>query len=149
MIWREAYRPVVHKDFSAPSPLKARSLVGAPVSDEEIQVLAGAVGLNAVPQLGVWQRLFAEDAQGIAGRFQGTFIKKGQEEYLEASVPRSLHAETLLLEPDELWGRALQNEADAQTFCWCRAPKLLVIGLPTEEVWEEILESLNRPIDSR
>ncbi len=146
MAWRDAYRPVVRQDFDAPSLLKARSLAGREVPDPEIQVFCGAMSLNAVPQLGVWQRLFAEDAPGLAGWFQGVFAEAAQEELVEASVPKSLHSETLLITPDSAWVEALQNDFGAQTFCWCRTPKLLVIGLPTEEVWEQILASLSRPL---
>ncbi len=124
MIGRSRLETLVRRSASLPS-LGAR------------QAVIGAVDAAALIQAQVWIRLFAGE-----GRSEDWELAVCQAPGWADLLPPSLHSRVLEL---DAWPEGWEFAASlppGQTFCWSRAGQILMVGLPTEEAWEELVGSL-------
>ena len=125
MIGRSRHNTMVRRDADLPG-LGSRGAV------------IGAVDAAALIQAQVWIRLFA--GEGRSGDWELAVC--GATGW-GALLPPSVHDRVIELDQ---WPEGWEFAASlppGQTFCWSRAGQVLMVGLPTEEAWEELLESLD------
>jgi hypothetical protein len=135
MLWREPYRPQVLEEVSLPS---------SPASS---RIILGAFDLRAQREIGVWLRLLTE--AGLAGATQIVlFGPASMFAAAEAVFPPSLHNQMVHVEDLEGdWRRLLKPENSERSFAMVldgALAKILVIGTPTEEVWDEFQDCVRQ-----
>lgn len=134
MLWKDEYRPVVRYDVRIP-PVQGTLLSGAPTLVRG-GVLIGAFDARS-SEVGVWQRL-------IGGQPPTAFIGVSAED-ATAVTPPSGRASTLVIVNDLAWRTIAvadrPERAFALVFSGERA-QMLVVGAPTEDVWEEFEQRL-------
>ncbi len=124
MLWRESYSPTVIRDR-----------IRTPFSDESL-VYVGSYALEASREVEIWWRLFEQELPG----------------FLVEVVPESLRDEVIALRAPSRHSRIRFDSAALgvidevephRAFCAVvRAgiAELVVIGPPTEEVWDEVCQ---------
>lgn len=124
MIGRSRHNTMVRRGADLPELGQRKAVIGA-VDDE------------AMIKAQVWIRLFA--GEGRAEDWELASVGSRAWEYV---LPPSLHERVIALEEWPQGWEFAEALPLGQTFCWSRAGQLLMVGLPTEEAWEEMLESL-------
>lgn len=124
MLWRTSYEPRVLRDAEAPSGEG---------------LLLGAFDVRAQSEIGVWTRLFDEAGLDYRIRlFRDEWTEK-ERRTVDAVFPPSVRAR-IELATERGWAETVAPDRPERTFAALiqegRA-KMLVIGPPTEEVWEE------------
>ena len=134
MLWREPYRPRVEIDIVVPE------LTG------NASVILGAFDLRAQRELGVWQRLLHEadltkEYRLLLISSPDAPISRGD---AESAFPPSLHSRVdLVADRGRAWRSLVAPDCPERAFAAILAGRLarvLVVGSPTEEVWESFCE---------
>lgn len=126
LLWRSAYEPRVLEGVSVPA---------------EDGVLLGAFDFRAQAELGIWWRLL--ESAGLISqtriRIFSSSWQAADQKTLEAVFPRSWQAQIELVTDDQFWTQLIQPDRPERAFA-ARIKggmaEMLVIGTPTEEVWE-------------
>jgi hypothetical protein len=141
MLWREHYEPVVKQNLVL--PVSKLEWLRGEARDTSHSVWICGFGLNAVADQGVWWRLMQSEFQVDPDVYR-VFIRQDwttkQKRDALASVPPSEHSTTLLMSDSQnSWKNLIQPDKPERGFAVVIKGQLierLVIGPPTEEVWE-------------
>ena len=133
MLWREPYRTRILREVDFPSDFEFAAVVGG-------FSLACDVGRQ------VWSRLiqsdFGADARYGEVVFRPFWTSEERLE-LEAITPLSRLFRTRLLEdPGGAWRTLVEPDSDNQPFSLIHPLRLLMVGPPTEEAWQEFADGL-------
>ncbi len=142
MLWRESYSPVIRRNLTCPAT-QSVALDGL-VSKSSCEVWIGGFGFLAAADQGVWWRLFQSDFRND-GRVKRVYILEsadpGEVQTALSLIPRSeVHRCLLVEDPNHFWSDLIEPDNPARGFTAIienGSIPLLVVGPPTEEVWEE------------
>ena len=146
MLWREHYNPRILSNTQMPE-VEFEWLKGETRSIHNI-VLVGGFGLAAVADQGIWLKLFDEAFPGDPNVFRAYIATqwsfKNKRDAM-AVVPPSQHGATLLItDPLHGWTDLVKPERVDRGFAAIvheKTIKLLMIGPPTEETWDEFRDA--------
>lgn len=133
MRWRDAYQPIVAHDITCPTL--------TPPENSRLAWLGG-FDLRCISELGVWLRLFED-----AGYQPGIRLFLDASQPLEAVLPPSVFARTMVSGPIADWRQLIQPDRPERSFAVLgdgSTIEMLVVGPPTEDVWEEFENRLKR-----
>ncbi len=133
MRWRDAYEPIVAHDIPRPALIP---------DDISRSAWLGGFDLRCISELGVWLRLFEDAGYQPNIRF---FLDSSQP--LDTVLPPSVFARTTVSEPVADWRNLIQPDRPERSFAVLgngTTIEMLVVGPPTEDVWEEFENRLKR-----
>ncbi len=122
MLWRETYSPIV-----------SREPILTPFGNETFPVI-GSLSLGAGREVEVWWRLFEEDFPGSAVEVLPAVLENTAMDLRPPSRHRRIRFEVADLS-------AIAGSDPARAWCavvQCGVAQIVVIGPPTEEVWDEV-----------
>lgn len=129
MLWRPGYQPRVSMGVESP-PLKIHLLDGSKA--EGASILIGGFAPTSLLEQEVWRRLV--ESAGLAEEaLQVVFGAEASS--LIPLVPRSRLARTGTCPETRAWEALVQPDHPGRSFAL--TGPMLVVGPPTEEVWEE------------
>lgn len=136
MLWRPSYHPILRAGVALPE-VQIRTLNGTLLRPEKVFV--GGFDLLSLGEIEIWRRLMGEAFPSLVVPV-GLAIDGSQEATLEAATARSRHASTGVIDDAEALREEIKPDRPERSFAW--ADGLLVIGAPTEEVWDEFQQVL-------
>ncbi len=147
MLWREPYTPRLLSDIAVP-PLSMMPLYPGADSPGPKYALIAGFSLWAIGEMGIWHRLFLDGGFQSATAFidQDWSPKAIQE--LGDSVPSSSHRNNYVIsDPDALWRQLIEPDKPERSFAAIirdEVAERVVVGPPTEDVWEEFARRLSQ-----
>ena len=147
MLWKPTYETRVLRDVALPR-LVGRTLDGQDGAAPVEGAMLGAFGPFASAELGVWRRLLKEGFPAL--RVPTVLVRASwtdrERRTILLATPPDAHAWTLLAnDPDGAWSAAVGPDRAERAFgAVVREGQagLLMVGLPTEEAWDEFREAL-------
>jgi hypothetical protein len=143
MVWRKSYQTKLLADLPLPAT-KIHSINGFELRMDNVQIIVGGFGFNAIADQGVWWRLFQSDFANDDRILKG-FIVESVDSFAQREsaslVPPSEHSRCVLIEdPIHAWQDLIkpdrENVGFAAVIVGSEIP-ILMIGPPTEEAWED------------
>ncbi len=136
MLWRSSHQIRQSVDVPLP-PLSGNCLSGEPWVPRDEFVLVGALGLHGLGEMEIWLRVLETVAiPKVFAVFRETWAQQ-EISTLDASVPRSRHANTLIVaDPEGDWQDLLAPDSPNRAFAAFvrgKVAEILMLGLPTEE----------------
>jgi hypothetical protein len=127
MLWRTSYSTTVVSTAKV-----------LPIEDHKVAII-GSYSLEASREVEVWWRLFEEDFPGDATEL--LISESSLESAVGALRPPSRHSRIRFSQSVEAWQQATGNLEATRAFCALASEgqsQLIVIGPPTEEVWDQV-----------
>ena len=142
MLWRQPYAPRQLEGVTLPKCLSRR--LDQTEFHAETYVIYGGFSLDAVADIGIWERLlneeFPEDVRIVRAYIRESWTSK-EIKNATAMVPPSFLPRTVLIY-DALgeWANLVQPESTTRGFAAIirnSIIELLFVGPPTEETWDD------------
>ena len=142
MLWRPTYETRILRAASLP-PLTGFTLDHQDGSTPVEGPVIGAFAPLASAELGIWRRLLQE---AFPERSVPTVLirpawTERDRRTIADGTPPALHSITLLAnDPGETWSNEIHPDRPERSFGLIMSagiPKLLMVGLPTEDAWDE------------
>jgi hypothetical protein len=145
MLWREPYAPRVLEGVEVPF-LDAMPLYpGAPLPGRDFALIGGFSGW-AIGEMGTWTRLFLDGNLPAFVAFIDQIWSPQAVQDLGNSIASSAHRTTLVVsDSQDQWRTLIQPDKPERAFAAIirdSVAEMLVIGPPTEDVWEEFARRL-------
>ena len=144
MLWRPTYETRIRRGLALPR-LEGRTLDGSETATPTHGAFIGAFDPRAGAELGIWRRLLEEAGVSALTVFVRTAWTPRESRALALATAPAQHPWTLLAEdPDGVWASVVESDRLERSFAAVvRAGVVdpLMVGLPTEEAWDEFREA--------
>lgn len=127
MLWRTTYTPEVTRNLEHGLPLSSPRAV------------IGVYSVAGLRELEIWWRLFEEDFSGEVTQF--VLSNPGESDKWSSLLPQSRLDRTVLSSEIKPWLDITGQVENSRAFCTIltrERARIVVLGPPTEEVWEEV-----------
>lgn len=149
MLWKPAYETRVLRSVPLPR-LVGRTLDSQDGAGPVEGVMLGAFGPFASAELGVWRRLLndAFPARPIPTVLVRALWSERERRTIATATPPKDQAWTLLAnDPENAWSALVAPDRAERAFAAVvrdGMAELLMVGMPTEEAWDEFVAELTR-----
>ncbi len=145
MLWRPTYETRIRRGFALPR-LEGLTLDGGEAATPTTGALLGAFDPRAGAELGVWRRLLDEAGLSAFTVFVRPAWTPRERRALALATAPAQHPWTLLVEdPGESWASVIETDRPERAFAAVLHEEVtepLMVGLPTEEAWDEFKEAI-------
>ena len=144
MLWRPTYETRIRRGLALPR-LEGLTLDGGETATPTSGSLLGAFDPRASAELGVWRRLLDEAELTAFTVFVRPAWTPRERRALALATAPGQHSRTLLVEdPSGSWASVIETDRPERAFAAVvrdGTAEPLMVGLPTEEAWDEFREA--------
>ena len=151
MIWRTSYSTRTAEFIDLPilsNSSRISDLDGTDLSELGDGIYVGGFGPTAYAQQQIWMKLLESRESSPSGPAEdfnilliSTTWTRAKRQEVESLLPPSKHSRvTLLTDPSRVWEAMIEPEGPTRAFAFIlrdRVIRLLMVGPPTEEAWDE------------
>lgn len=140
MLWRESYRPQIHREFRPLPPLELSPLGQTNLNDSPPRVLLIGGGIAALREQELWLRLIQSQFE-LSGLVQVVTLVTSDGNHtkeLQDALPPSRLALWAISPTLSEWSLGLPGLDSSRAALIIPDSAFAVVGPATEEVWEEI-----------
>lgn len=147
MLWKPTYETRVLRNVTLPR-LEGRTLDGQDGAAPVEGVMLGAFGPFASAELGVWRRLLQEaapDRRVPTVLVRAAWSERERRTLATATPPSQQPWSLLANDPEGAWSAAVGPDRAERAFAAVirgSVAALLMVGLPTEDAWDEFQAEL-------